>query len=259
MACAGRRLRDRLADLGAHPASRPGGVVTVRQLPPDRSEFGRWRPGRPMGVRSGGRSGFPSRACLTGMQIAYVAVTIVVAFANGYAAVFDFARAKSVKVVARHAPRPVRKILVPNGPGHSPWLRAERREQGGGDQAGRVPGVEPPGGGVLGGGVHEAVRGGDQPLPRHVAAEGPGALALLDQGLHAAQDPVVDAADALGREFALRGQQDVAELVRRAATTTRPAAPAPRPGRRRCRWRPGSRRPAARSGPGRRRRDRRGS
>jgi hypothetical protein len=47
----------------------------------------------------------------------------------------------------------------------------------------------------------------------HVAAEGPGALALLDQGVHAAQDPVVDAADALGREFALRGQQDVAELV----------------------------------------------
>jgi sugar phosphate permease len=28
-----------------------------------------------------------------------------------------------------------------------------------------------------------------------------------------AQDPVVDAADALGRELALRGQQDVAELA----------------------------------------------
>jgi hypothetical protein len=36
---------------------------------------------------------------------------------------------------------------------------------------------------------------------------------LFDEGLHAAQDPVVDAADALGRELALRGQQDVAELV----------------------------------------------
>ena len=57
--------------------------------------------------------------------------------------------------------------------------------------------------------MHEAVRGGDQPLPRHVAAEGPGALAVLDQGLYAAQDPVVDAAGALGGEFALRGQQDV--------------------------------------------------
>lgn len=50
------------------------------------------------------------------MQIAYVAVTIVVAFANGYAAVLNFARAESVKVMARQAPRSVRKILVPNGP-----------------------------------------------------------------------------------------------------------------------------------------------
>jgi hypothetical protein len=36
---------------------------------------------------------------------------------------------------------------------------------------------------------------------------------VLDQGLHAARDPVVGAADALGREFALRGRQDVAELA----------------------------------------------
>jgi hypothetical protein len=36
---------------------------------------------------------------------------------------------------------------------------------------------------------------------------------LFDEALHAAQDPVVDAADALGRKLALRGQQDVAELV----------------------------------------------
>jgi hypothetical protein len=57
-------------------------------------------PGRPMGSRWGGRSGFPSRACLTGMQIAYLAVTILAAFANGYAAVLNFVRAKSVKVVA---------------------------------------------------------------------------------------------------------------------------------------------------------------
>ena len=61
--------------------------------------------------------------------------------------------------------------------------------------------------------MHEAVRGGDQPLLWHVSAEGPGALPLLDDGLHAAQDPVVDAADAFGREFALRGEKDVAELV----------------------------------------------
>jgi hypothetical protein len=50
-------------------------------------------------------------------------------------------------------------------------------------------------------------------LLRQVAAEGPGGLSLSDEGLHAVQDPVVDAADALGRELALRGQQDVAELV----------------------------------------------
>ena len=40
--------------------------------------------------------------------------------------------------------------------------------------------------------MHEAVRGSDQPLPRHVAAKGPGALALLDQGL----DVIVHDADA---------------------------------------------------------------
>jgi hypothetical protein len=36
---------------------------------------------------------------------------------------------------------------------------------------------------------------------------------MFDEGLHAAQDSVVDAANALGRELALRGQQNVAELV----------------------------------------------
>jgi hypothetical protein len=48
------------------------------------------------------------------MQIAYVAVTIVVAFANGYAAVLNFARAESVKVVAREV-RVSQKWMIPFG------------------------------------------------------------------------------------------------------------------------------------------------
>jgi hypothetical protein len=74
-------------------------------------------PGRRAGlwaVAGARRSGFPSRACLTGMQIAYVAVTIVVAFANGYAAVLNFARAESVKVVAREV-RVSQKWMIPFG------------------------------------------------------------------------------------------------------------------------------------------------
>ena len=47
------------------------------------------------------RSGSPVRArVLTGMHIAYVVVTIVVALANGYAAVLNFAGAESVRGVA---------------------------------------------------------------------------------------------------------------------------------------------------------------
>ena len=99
---------------------------------------------------------------------------------------------------------------MPNGRGNSlARLRGDSREQGSGDEPGCVVGVEPPGGGVFGGGVHETVGGGDQPLPRQVA----GPLPVLDEGPDAAQDPVVDAADALGRELTLRGQQDGAELV----------------------------------------------
>lgn len=48
------------------------------------------------------------------MQIAYVAVTIVVALANGYAAVLNFARAESVKVVAREVQVP-QKWMIPFG------------------------------------------------------------------------------------------------------------------------------------------------
>ncbi len=102
---------------------------------------------------------------------------------------------------------------MPNDRGNSlAHLRGEGCEQGSGDEPGRIVGVEPAGG-VLGRGVHEAVGGGDQPLLWQVAAEGPGPLPLIDEGPHAAQDPVVDAADALRRELTLCGQQDVAELV----------------------------------------------
>jgi DoxX-like family len=55
-----------------------------------------------------------SRACLTGMRIAYVAVTIAVALANCYAAALSFAGAESVKVVAGKVRVP-EKWLVPFG------------------------------------------------------------------------------------------------------------------------------------------------
>ncbi len=38
--------------------------------------------------------------CLKGMHIAYLAITILTAFANGYAATMNFVGAESVKVVA---------------------------------------------------------------------------------------------------------------------------------------------------------------
>lgn len=91
--------------------------------------------------------------------------------------------------------------------------RGEGCEQGGGDEPGCAVSVDAAGGGVFGRGVHEAEGGGGQPLPRQVGAEGSGALSSPDEVLHAAQDRVVDAADALGREFPLGGQQEVAELV----------------------------------------------
>jgi hypothetical protein len=48
------------------------------------------------------------------MQIAYVAVTIVVALANGYAAVLNFAGAESVKAVADEV-RVSQKWMIPFG------------------------------------------------------------------------------------------------------------------------------------------------
>ena len=45
-------------------------------------------------------SGFRLSACLTGMHIAYLAVTSLAALMNGYAATMNFIGAKFVKVVA---------------------------------------------------------------------------------------------------------------------------------------------------------------
>ena len=60
------------------------------------------------------RSGSRSRACLMGMDIAYVVVTIMVALANSYAAVLNFAGAESVKVTADRV-RVSQKWMIPFG------------------------------------------------------------------------------------------------------------------------------------------------
>lgn len=59
-------------------------------------------------------SGSAGRACLTGMHIAYVVVTIVVALANSYAAALNFVGAESVKVVAGEVRVP-QKWMIPFG------------------------------------------------------------------------------------------------------------------------------------------------
>ena len=76
--------------------------------------------------------------------------------------------------------------------------RGEGRKQGGRDKPGGHAGLDAAGGGVFGGGVHEAEGGGGQPVLWQVGAEGSGAPAALDEGLHPAQDRVVNAADPLG-------------------------------------------------------------
>src|SRR5579859_1468113 len=69
-------------------------------------------------MRQGGgraaRSGSANRVCLTCMEIAYVAVTIVVALANGCAAVFNFVGAQFVKVIANEV-RVSQKWMIPFG------------------------------------------------------------------------------------------------------------------------------------------------
>jgi hypothetical protein len=46
------------------------------------------------------RSGSSGDACLGGMQVTYIVITILAALANGYAAALNFVGAESVKVVA---------------------------------------------------------------------------------------------------------------------------------------------------------------
>ena len=70
-----------------------GNVDAIMPWPPEGG-------GARLAVAGAGRSGSPVRACLMSMHIAYVVVTIVVALANGYAAVLNFADAESVRVVA---------------------------------------------------------------------------------------------------------------------------------------------------------------
>jgi hypothetical protein len=70
--------------------------------------------GRGGAVAGAERSGSAGLACLTGMQIGYVAVTIVVALGNGYAAALNFAGAESVKAVADEVRVP-RKWMIPFG------------------------------------------------------------------------------------------------------------------------------------------------
>jgi len=52
------------------------------------------------GSRLRPRSGSWSSACLGGMHVTYLAITILTALANGYAASLNFVGAESVKVVA---------------------------------------------------------------------------------------------------------------------------------------------------------------
>src|SRR5262245_46745199 len=79
---------------------------------------------------------------------------------------------RKLKVLRRSRSMSFAELFHPSGavPELLALVWGERREQGGGDQAGGVAGVEPSGRSVLRGGVHEAVRGGDQPMRGHVAA-----------------------------------------------------------------------------------------
>jgi hypothetical protein len=59
-------------------------------------------------------SGSSGGVCLGGMHVTYVAITIVAALANGYAACLDFVGAESVKVVADRV-QVSRRWMVPLG------------------------------------------------------------------------------------------------------------------------------------------------
>jgi hypothetical protein len=65
-------------------------------------------------MAGGCRSGSPGPACLQGMHVTCVVITIVAALANGYAAVLNFAGAESVKVVADRV-QVSRRRMIPFG------------------------------------------------------------------------------------------------------------------------------------------------
>jgi DoxX-like family len=62
-------------------------------------------------MAGGCQSGSPGPACLPGMHVTCVVITIVAALANGYAAVLNFAGAESVKVVADGVQVPRRRMI----------------------------------------------------------------------------------------------------------------------------------------------------
>jgi DoxX-like family len=91
--------------------------VAARQFPPAAQRRGNALPSgrqargsRPLAERSGSRG----RACLMGMGIAYVVVTIMVALATSYAAVLNFVGARSVKVAADRV-RLSQRWMIPFG------------------------------------------------------------------------------------------------------------------------------------------------
>jgi len=72
---------------------------------------------------------------------------------------------------------------------------------------------EPAGVDLLGGGVQEAVEGGDQPVAREVGAEVAVLLAAGDEVCHPGEDAVVVPAELGRREIALGGDSEPAVLV----------------------------------------------
>jgi hypothetical protein len=60
------------------------------------------------------RSGFSDRACLVGVHLTYLLITIMAALTNGYAASLNFVGAESVKVVADRV-RVSQRWMVPLG------------------------------------------------------------------------------------------------------------------------------------------------
>src|SRR6266545_740470 len=95
----------------------------------------------------------------------------------------------------------------------SPRLVGDRGQDGGGQHAGGLGGIETAGVDLLGGTVHQAVEGGHQPGARQVGTELPLVLAAGDEPLDAGHGLVVVLADADGAEVPLRGGEPAAVLV----------------------------------------------